>query len=784
VISPDNRSNPCCHDVRVQSAFTTIICFVFCLIISVPMLQAAETGAITGTLVDKVSGKPVVGAAIELDVPSQTTISNEQGQFNFFAVAPGEHNLRILDGEHVQFFSTVMVDAGTPVSLRYALDPLGQQEEEEVVIRSRRLQEEVSDKVLQLDEVKKIPGARGDIGSIIQSLPGVGRSIAVVGSGLGTGLVILGAAPEDSKVLIDGHQVPMLYHFYEVTSVLNADMLQRIDFLPAGFSSEFGEAIGGIVDVSTKPCTKKGIGGYVNASLIDAGFFLEGSLGNDVGFFAAARRSTVDLWLGAVLPKMNGVALTVLPVYYDYQVKVEWHPSPKNRLSLFAYGSSDEMKLAIQRAFTADPSLRGEFLNATQFHRLQLGWDYSPQTSWQVRASLVAGWEGYNYKLGDERWVKISAPSLRGRFDTEWQPLERLRLVIGGNIAVLYFDLSHRFPRPPKEGEFPINFETWEVHEGKEYTSGMAGALYVSAGFKPWKNGLLTAGVRAETYESLSIGRFAIMPRISFKQELRPGTTFSAAFGIYYQPPGYDEMSKSYGTPTLNMERAWHYLIRLQQELPWSLSFDFDVFYKTLDQLVVPVTTSTAQKIVYANSGIGKISGFELMIRRALRDGLFGWLSYTMMRSERKDGPDKPWRLFDFDQTHILTLVAGYRLPTGPVQPSHGQNSGWEFGLRFQLVSGNPTTFMHGGSYDADYDIYIPTPGAINAERLPTYHRLDVRVDYTWAFRRWALSVYVDVQNVYNHRSIEGVVYNYDYTLRSYYEWLPIIPSLGITGWF
>jgi hypothetical protein len=755
------------------------------LVVFSNLAQAAEeTGAIVGTLVDKVSAKPVIGAVIELDHPDQTAVTNEQGEFNFTAVAPGLHNLRILDGEHVPFFSTVTVEAGQTSPVRYALDPLGQQEEEEVVIRSKRLQEEVSDTVLQLDEVKKIPGARGDIGSIIQSLPGVGPQLSPMSTGLGVGLVILGAAPEDSQVLIDGHPVPLLYHFYGVTSVLNADMLQRIDFLPAGFSSEFGEAIGGIVDVTTKPCTKKGIHGYVNASLIDAGFFLEGSLADDVGFFAAARRSTVDLWLGKVLPHMNGISLTVLPVYYDYQLKVEWRPSPKNRLSLFAYGSSDELKLVVDRALTADPTLTGIFQNATQFYRLQLGWDYSPKTSWQLRASMVAGWDGYDFNVGTDRYIRIAEPMLRGRIDIEWQPLERFRLVTGGNFVGWYYDLSNSFPRPPKEGELPVNFETWPLVVGKEYRTGFSGALYVNSVYKPWKDGTLTAGVRAEGTNSESVGRAAVMPRLSFKQEVRPGTTLSAAFGIYYEPPTLDETSKEYGTPTLEMERAFHYLIRLQQELPWFFSVDLNGFYKSLDHLVVSANSLTDPQIVYNNSGIGTIIGMSLMIRRELHDGIFGWLAYTLMRSEVKDGPGQPWRLSSFDQTHILTLVAGFRLPTGPVIPTHGQNRGWEFGLRFQLASGNPTTYMHGGTYDADYDIYIPTPGGINAERLPLYHRLDLRVDYTWAFLRWALSVYLDIQNVYNYRPPVGVLYNYDYTQRAYTQGLPIIPSVGIKAWF
>ena len=219
--------------------------------------------------------------------------------------------------------------------------------------------------------------------------------------------------------------------------------------------------------------------------------------------------------------------------------------------------------------------------------------------------------------------------------------------------------------------------------------------------------------------------------------------------------------------------------LRLKQALPLAASLDFEVFTKTLDRLVVydPVKT-------YSNAGIGRIPGIEVMLRREFMDGFFGWLAYTLMRSERKDGPDQPWRLFDYDQTHILTLVAGYHLATGPVQPRLGIGDGWDFGLRFQLVSGNPTTPIIGSIYDADNDTYLRVAGPVNSQRLPLYHRLDLRVDYTWAWTRFAFSLYLDLQNVYNYQSIEGIEYNYDYSQSAYRRGLPIIPGLGLKGSF
>ena len=149
----------------------------------------------------------------------------------------------------------------------------------------------------------------------------------------------------------------------------------------------------------------------------------------------------------------------------------------------------------------------------------------------------------------------------------------------------------------------------------------------------------------------------------------------------------------------------------------------------------------------------------------------FGFLSYTLMRSERRDGPAEPWRLYNFDQTHILTVSGVYRL-----------GRGWEAGATFRLISGSPTTPVIGAIYDANSDLYIPLSGAANSARNPFFHRLDVRLEKTWRFQAWKLALYLDVQNVYNHQNPEGIRYNFDYRESSIVSGLPIIPSLGVRG--
>jgi outer membrane receptor protein involved in Fe transport len=756
--------------------------FVILLAVTCPIAALGQgNGVIKGVLVDKVSGEPVMGAPVWLDDQEPVEVSDELGRFRFGGVKPGRHEILIRDPVHIEFRASCEVSAGEVTELRYALDPMGKQEMQEVIIRSERLEDNVSDTVLEVEEVKKIPGTQGDIVKIIQSLPGVARNLAIGGTS-GVGVVVRGAAPEDSEVLIDGHGVPLLYHFGQIKSVLNSDMLKRIDFMPGGFGAEFGDAIGGVIDVQTRPCNTKRFDGYVELSMLDAGFFLEGPISDEVGFIAAARRSTVDMWLPEVLPELLpeqvSLDLTVAPYYWDYQTKVEWIPSTNNRFYMLVFGSHDELSFLFERPMSSDPSLRGDFGMWIDFHRIYAVWVHSPDPDWELRWSLVGGLDRAHVQIGELRYIDFYVPNVSSRADLQWKISDRWKFKAGVQTGLIFYESDLSMPRPPKEGEVPGKFQTMELIEGQEKLTAFGLSAYATLGFAPTEKLLLTSGLRLESYAD-PINDAVVMPRFSLSYKVRPGTVFLAGVGLYRQTAQEDELSESFGNPDLKLERAWHFTIGLEQQLPAKVKLEVQYFYKILDKLVV-----TDKESIYTNAGIGKIAGLEVLIRRELAQDLFGWLAYTLMQSKRKDGPDEPWRLFSFDQTHILTLVLGYKLPTGPVQPNHGRQDGWDFGLRFQLVSGNPATPLIGGYFDSDYDTYLPVPGPINSERLPLYHRLDLRVDYTWAFTTWALTVFLDVQNVYNYEAVEGIRYNYDFTERAYIEGLPIIPYLGIIGSF
>jgi hypothetical protein len=199
------------------------------------------------------------------------------------------------------------------------------------------------------------------------------------------------------------------------------------------------------------------------------------------------------------------------------------------------------------------------------------------------------------------------------------------------------------------------------------------------------------------------------------------------------------------------------------------LTAEATAFYSRSDELAVrnpAVTPSLAEALV--NGGEGRSYGAQLLLRREISKGLFGWVAYTLLRSERRDRPGGDWRLFDFDQTHVLTALASYDL-----------GKGFEVGARFRFATGYPRTPVVGAYYDSRRDIHQPVLGDINSERIPSFYQLDVRFAKRFKIGPTELEAYVDVQNVTDRQNPEEIVYSADYATKRYIRGLPILPIAG-----
>ena len=74
-----------------------------------------------------------------------------------------------------------------------------------------------------------------------------------------------------------------------------------------------------------------------------------------------------------------------------------------------------------------------------------------------------------------------------------------------------------------------------------------------------------------------------------------------------------------------------------------------------------------------------------------------------------------------------------------------------------------------------------PVYGPINSDRLPSYHRLDLRAERTVSP---TFSYYVEMINAYNRKNVSGYTYSTDYSSRKPQTQLPMMLSVGIKAGF
>lgn len=629
----------------------------------------------------------------------------------------------------------------------------------ETVIRARKPPREVTRREVTRREITRIPGTAGDALRSIQNMPGMARAPFMSGA-----LIVRGSSPGDSRYFFDGMPIPMLYHFGGLTSIINSDLLESIDFFPGNFSVRYGGATGGIVEVYPKAPEVDRIHAYADVNLMHAALFLEGPLGKHWSVAVSGRRSYLGSVMKAVIPD-NLMSVTLAPRYYDYQVVADYHPSKRNNLRLFLFGSDDRLEILFGEDLVADPTLTGGASTTVLFHQLQARWTYDLGGGFSNILNAGVGFQRAETGVGDLFSFQTDAAPFYLRDELAYDQKRNIAYRIGIDTEIAWNQWTIRAPASgfglEGQPQDPLSVNE-EIAETEGNAVALRPGIYTELEIRPIEKLKLITGFRADYFDIVE--EFTLDPRLVVRYQLFPKTVLKGGIGMFHQAPTGDLTDEQFGNPDLGLINAIHYTLGAEQNLYKDLELSLEGFYKQMTNLVSsdPVTR-------YNNEGEGKVYGLEFLLKHNDNGRFFGWVSYTLMRSERIDHPGDKKRLFDYDQTHILTVVASYVI-----------GRGWEAGLRFRLVSGNPDTPVIGAAFDADSDKYWPMYGDVNSTRLPLFHQLDLRVDKKWSFKYLKFSIYLDIQNIYNHKNSEGYMYNYDYSKRQYLNGLPVLPILGI----
>ena len=601
----------------------------------------------------------------------------------------------------------------------------------EIVIVGEQHREEVSRITLRGAEIKEIPGTFGDPFRVIQALPGTASIVALLPFP-----VVRGASPNSTGFLLDGTRVPLLYHLLVGSSVVHPEFIDEIQFYPGGAPVIYGGYTGGIVDGRTHRARSDEHLIDLDANLLQAG----GLIRQPIPFLGATLTAAGRYGYPGLILSLatNQVSLS----YWDYQLRLDGG-NPRNGWTVSFFGAGDELDTPAPNApaGSSNPPLAPALI--LDFHRADLR-AYHGSGGLDGLYRLVLGYD-HTESSGSNVATWVAEPSLRWHYRAG----ERLTLVWG--VEGSFHDIVQGAPSSVAPDAFTLSSIT------KDLRALYVGSALVETLWRPSSRWLIRPGVRTDIYNDKDTTKSGVDPRLTVRYKLitrelagvaadsdDSAVWLKAAVGLYHQPPrfvlplpGLDTMPLKYGL-LQSIQSSLGAEIPLSQHFSASVEGYFAYMDPTIFDLTVNSQTlnTVGYTTLFPTSGTppqttaqdvlnrllvphtGRAYGLETLIRRQAKSGLYGWLSYTLSRSERyKDGA---WAPYDFDRTHLVNLVAGLLLPRN-----------WDVGVRLQYQSGKPATTTYG----------------YNTARTNGYDRIDIRVDKRAVYKGWLLDFYVDIMN-------------------------------------
>ena len=722
----------------------------------------SSTGEIYGTVYQVDPEQLVASLQIRIVETNQRATTDQNGEFRFRNLPAGTYTLTTsASGYQLSEDIVVTIELGQTTELKIYLEQVAV-ELDEVEVTGERATAPVGRQSLRGSEIQRVPGSTGDALRALQALPSIG-----VANDFSGALYIRGGSDEDNLYYFDRVPIGYPYHFGGIVSSLSSEVIERIDVYAGGYGAEFGVDSQAVIDIYSRNKNTDGFRAKLNLNVLYSEGLLEGKIGDQGFWYAAGRRSYIDLFLGSL--SFDSGAITAFPRFWDYQVKGAYDLNDKHQLSMNLFASGDNFALKLDGE-DVDEDVRGNISFGSGFEGAGIHLRSRFTDRLTSFLSLTRSDFQFDVNVGPELSLKIDAPDYVLREDLTYNLNPKHRLESGVILGIEPGRAIGKFIRPPDEGEVDYDPRFLERQTFDESVRGRRMEVYLQDRYRVLPFLSVVLGLRVDYFNL--VDDFSIQPRGSILLDIMEGSQLQFSYGNYYQVPGPPRLTQSVGNPDLTTSQASHYILEFTRQVSEGTEFKFAGYYKDLANLV-----TNDDDVIYLNQGVGFAQGTEVFLRHRAGDRFLGWGSYTYGLSKRRDRPEEPYRYYSFDQTHVATLAATYRLtPT------------WEIGVKWQYRTGNPYTPVIDATQKTDPRndelIYVPNYAETNSGRLPPYHRLDVKLSKAFRFKSWEMSLFLELLNAYNRKNLLNFSYSEDYTEKDEIYQFPLIPYLGITTEF
>lgn len=737
-------------------------------------------GSISGSVVDFVTKRPLIGANIIILGTTIGAATDINGNFRIDNLNPNSYQLRASIIGYESFTSTdVVVSPGrlTQVFFELTFQAI---ELEGIVVESdyfRKNPFEVnSTRTFGYEEIRRSPGGFEDVVRALSVLPGVAQADAGRND-----LIVRGGAPSENLYLVNAIEVPNINHFGTQgatggpLSFINLDFVKETSFSTGGFSSLYGDKLSSVLSIDLRNGRSDRLGGKATISASQFGLNAEGPLFNENSSFVfSARRSYLDFIFKAA-------DFAFVPEYYDVLTKADFRIDNDNSFSFLFISAFDNVKFFND---TEDQRFDNSRILGSDQIQYVAGFSYRRLIeNGFFNISLSRNYTDFDSRQRDSLLNPLFTNKSKEeennlRADIVYMLTKNSEINFGGSVKLIEFDADILFPT------FITSFgDSLPITSLSESENFLKLGSYFNFNFSPLDRLTTNFGVRADYFNAMKTKTY-FSPRFSLSYKLTDITSLNFSTGIYYQSPSYIWLIADERNRNLKNVKVNQFVFGFDHRLNEDALLKVEGFYKYYTNyptsLVRPYLVLANTGAGFAGSddnyssfgleplvseGFGNTRGVELSIQKKLsQTPFYGILSLTYSESDftALDGIERPG---SYDQNWIFNLSGGYKF-----------NEHWEVSTKFRFASGRPyTPFNSDGTQNiAEY----------NTRRMKPTHSLDIRVDRRWFFTDWTLITYIDIQNIYNRNNMSGIRWDSREQRVDESSSIGILPSIGISAEF
>ncbi len=733
----------------------------------------AQKVTISGYVTDLSTGEGLINANV-YDLQKETgNVSNVYG-FYSLTVPAGKAQIQYSFVGYEKQVLELDLKKDTVINIKLKL--MG--ELDEVTVRANKSNVERSQMSmveLPTEKLDKLPLMLGepDVLKVIQLLPGVQS-----GAEGTSGIYVRGGGPDQNLFLLDGVPVYNASHLFGFFSVFNPAAVKTVTLYKGGFPARFGGRLSSVVDIRMKEGNDQEFKGEFSIGLISSRFSIEGPIKKDkTSFIFSGRRTYADVlaqpFIVMANNRDNDVKTNAGYYFYDLNAKINHKFSDKSRLFISTYAGRDKAYGRDKEHYNRDYGVRYtdsnnmgiEWGNITS--ALRWNYVYNPK----LFSNVTLTYSDYKFDVSeeykrtnnkdntyDEDYFRYYSGinDLTAKVDFDYYP--------GGGHSIKFgaSNIWHKF-KPGVNHERTVGdysetpSEKNDTIYGNKNVSAVEFSAFVEDNYDITSRLRANLGVHFSLFNVQNTTYTSLEPRLSLRYLLSDNLSLKASYTkmsqyIHLLSSSTISLPTDLWLPvTKDVKPQKSHQIAVGAALKTGKGYDLTIegFYKTMDNLIeykegasfTGVSKDWESKI---EMGKGWSYGAEVLLEKKTGKTT-GWLGYTLSWADRKFDNLNFGKKFPakYDRRHDVSLVL-----------THEFSKKFDIGMVWVYGTGNAATIgkqryeamlpARGRYGYSGYDIVYY--GERNSYRMPSYHRMDLSMNFhkqkKHGIRTWSVSLY------------------------------------------